>query len=490
MFMLLNQLTISELTARLAKREVSAREAMQSCLDQITRVDKKIHAFISCNADDALAQADAADKELAQGGSTARRLMGIPVAVKDVLAVKNQPLNCGSKILGQFISPYDATVIEKLKSAGAIVFGRLNMDEFAMGSSTENSAFGITRNPWDPTRIPGGSSGGSAAAVAADEAIAALGSDTGGSIRQPAALCGCVGLKPTYGRVSRYGLVAFASSLDQIGPLTKDVRDAATLLGVIGGHDPRDSTSVPQPVPDYAASLTGGIKGLKLGLPKEYMIGGLDPEVKTAVDAAVKQFEKLGAEIVEISLPHTDYAAATYYIIAPAEASANLARFDGIRYGARVDGADPIELYCRTRGAGFGAEVKRRIILGTYVLSSGYYDAYYLRAQKVRTLIRNDFLKAFEKVDAIVTPTTPTAAFKIGEKFDDPLQMYLCDVFTLACNLAGICGISIPCGFTKNPKLPIGLQLLGRPFGEETLFRIAHAYESGTLWQKEKPAII
>jgi aspartyl-tRNA(Asn)/glutamyl-tRNA(Gln) amidotransferase subunit A len=490
MFMLLNQLTISELTARLAKREVSAREAMQSCLDQITRVDKKIHAFISCNADDALAQADAADKELAQGGSTARRLMGIPVAVKDVLAVKNQPLNCGSKILGQFISPYDATVIEKLKSAGAIVFGRLNMDEFAMGSSTENSAFGITRNPWDPTRIPGGSSGGSAAAVAADEAIAALGSDTGGSIRQPAALCGCVGLKPTYGRVSRYGLVAFASSLDQIGPLTKDVRDAATLLGVIGGHDPRDSTSVPQPVPDYAASLTGGIKGWKLGLPKEYMIGGLDPEVKTAVDAAVKQFEKLGAEIVEISLPHTDYAAATYYIIAPAEASANLARFDGIRYGARVDGADPIELYCRTRGAGFGAEVKRRIILGTYVLSSGYYDAYYLRAQKVRTLIRNDFLKAFEKVDAIVTPTTPTAAFKIGEKFDDPLQMYLCDVFTLACNLAGICGISIPCGFTKNPKLPIGLQLLGRPFGEETLFRIAHAYESGSLWQKEKPAII
>ena len=383
---------------------------MQSCLDQIQRVDGKIHAFISHDAADALAQADAADKLLIQAGSGASRsLLGVPVAVKDVLAVKNQPLNCGSKILGKFISPYDATVVEKLKAAGAIIFGRLNMDEFAMGSSTENSAFGITRNPWDAERIPGGSSGGSAAAVAADECLAALGSDTGGSIRQPAALCGCVGLKPTYGRVSRYGLVAFASSLDQIGTFTKDVRDAATLLRVIAGHDARDSTSVPQPVPDYSAALTGDIKELKLGLPKEYLIGGLDVEVKAAVDAAVKQFEKLGAEIVEISLPHTDYAVATYYIIATAEASANLARFDGIRYGARVDGKDPVELYSRTRGAGFGPEVKRRIILGTYVLSSGYYDAYYLRAQKVRTLIRNDFLKAFEKVDAIVTPTSPTA---------------------------------------------------------------------------------
>jgi aspartyl-tRNA(Asn)/glutamyl-tRNA(Gln) amidotransferase subunit A len=487
--MLLNQLTISELTARLAKREVSAREAMQSCLDQIARVDGKIHAFISHDAADALGQADAADKELAKGGRTARCLLGVPIAIKDVIAVKNQPLNCGSKILGKFISPYDATVIEKLKAAGAIVFGRLNMDEFAMGSSTENSAFGVTKNPWDLTRIPGGSSGGSAAAVAADETIAALGSDTGGSIRQPAALCGCVGLKPTYGRVSRYGLVAFASSLDQIGAFAKTVRDAATMLGVIGGHDSHDSTSVSQPVPNYAAALNGNLKGLKLGLPKEYMIGGLDPEVKAAVDAAVKQLEKLGAEIVEISLPHTDYAAATYYIIAPAEASANLARFDGIRYCARVDGADPIELYGRTRGAGFGAEVKRRIILGTYVLSSGYYDAYYLRAQKVRTLIRNDFLKAYEKVDAIVTPTTPTAAFKIGEKSDDPLQMYLCDVFTLACNLAGICGVSVPCGFTKSPKLPIGLQLLGKPFGEETILRVAHAYEQSTPWHREKPPL-
>ena len=487
---MLNQLTISELAAKLAKREVSAREAMQSCLDQIARVDGKIHAFISHDPADALAQADAADKLLAQGGSGASRpLLGIPVAIKDVLAVKNQPLNCGSKILGNFISPYDATAVEKLKAAGAIVFGRLNMDEFAMGSSTENSAFGLTRNPWDTTRIPGGSSGGSAAAVAADECIASLGSDTGGSIRQPAALCGCVGLKPTYGRVSRYGLVAFASSLDQIGPFTKDVRDAATLLGVFSGVDPRDSTSVPEPVPNYAAALDGNIKGLKLGLPKEYMIGGLDAEVKAAVDAAVKQYEKLGAEIVEISLPHTDYAVATYYIIATAEASANLARFDGIRYGARVDGKDPIELYCRTRGAGFGAEVKRRIILGTYVLSSGYHDAYYLRAQKVRTLIRNDFLKAFEKVDAIVTPTTPTAAFKAGEKSDDPLQMYLSDIFTISCNLAGICGVSVPCGFAKNPKLPIGLQLLGQPFGEKMLLKIAHAYEQSTAWHKEKAAV-
>jgi aspartyl-tRNA(Asn)/glutamyl-tRNA(Gln) amidotransferase subunit A len=487
---MLNQLTISELAAKLAVREVSAREAMQSCLDRIASVDGKIHAFISHDAADALAQADAADKLRAQkGGAAQLPLLGVPVAIKDVLAVKNQPLNCGSKILGKFISPYDATAIEKLKAAGAIVFGRVNMDEFAMGSSTENSAFGITRNPWDAERIPGGSSGGSAAAVAADECLAALGSDTGGSIRQPAALCGCVGLKPTYGRVSRYGLVAFASSLDQIGPFTKNVSDAAIMLKVIAGHDPRDSTSVAQPVPDYAAALTGRIKGLRLGLPKEYMIGGLDAEVKAAVDAAVKKFTELGAEIVEISLPHTDYAVATYYIIATAEASANLARFDGIRYGARVDGHDPVELYSRTRGMGFGAEVKRRIILGTYVLSSGYYDAYYLRAQKVRTLIRADFLKAFEKVDAIVTPTSPTAAFRIGEKADDPLQMYLSDIFTISCNLAGICGISVPCGFTENPRLPIGLQLLGKPFGESTLLNIAAAYEQATPWHRSRPPL-
>ncbi len=488
---MLNQLTISDLAAKLAQREVSAREATQACLDQINRVEKQIHAFISFDAADALAQADAADKLLADSSKAGSMpLLGVPIAIKDVLAVKDQPLHCGSKILGKFISPYDGTAIQKLKMAGAIVFGRLNMDEFAMGSSTENSAFGVTRNPWDTARIPGGSSGGSAAAVAADECIASLGTDTGGSIRQPAALCGVVGLKPSYGRISRFGLVAFASSLDQIGPFTKNVRDAATLLEAMSGIDKLDSTSMPQPVPHYAANLEGGIKGLKLGLPKEYMIGGLDPEIKQAVDAAVKQLEKLGAEIVEVSLPHTDYAVATYYIIATAEASANLARFDGVRYCARVDGHDPIEMYGKTRGAGFGAEVKRRIILGTYVLSSGYYDAYYLRAQKVRTLIRNDFLKAFEKVDAIVTPTTPTAAFKIGEKSDDPLQMYLSDIFTISCNLAGICGLSLPCGFTKSPKLPIGLQLLGKPFGEETILKIAHAYEQSTGWHKEKPPLV
>jgi aspartyl-tRNA(Asn)/glutamyl-tRNA(Gln) amidotransferase subunit A len=325
--------------------------------------------------------------------------------------------------------------------------------------------------------------------VVADECIAALGSDTGGSIRQPAALCGCVGLKPSYGRVSRYGLVAYASSLDQIGCFSKDVRDAAILLEILSGVDPADSTSVPQPVPHYAASLTGDVKGLRLGLAKEYMVGGLDAEIKAAIDAAVAQFEKLGARVTEVSLPHTDYAIATYYIIATAEASANLARFDGIRYGLRVEGADPIELYSKTRGVGFGPEVKRRIILGTYVLSSGYYDAYYLRAQKVRTLIRRDFLKAFEQVDAILTPTTPTPAFKIGEKADDPLQMYLSDIFTISANLAGICGISVPCGFTREPKLPIGLQLLGKPFGEETLLRLAHAYEQSTPWHKEKPPL-
>ncbi|MBU6409222.1 MAG: Asp-tRNA(Asn)/Glu-tRNA(Gln) amidotransferase subunit GatA [Verrucomicrobia bacterium] len=484
---MLHRLTISDLAAKLARREVSAREIMQSCLDQIARVDGRIHAFISHDAEDALAQADAADRELTRGVA-GKPLLGIPIALKDVLAVKNQPLHCGSKILDGFISPYDATVVEKLRAAGAIVFGRLNMDEFAMGSSTENSAFGPTRNPWDIERIPGGSSGGSAAAVAADECIASLGSDTGGSIRQPAALCGVVGLKPTYGRVSRYGLVAFASSLDQIGPLAKTVSDAATLLGAMSGHDPRDSTSVPQPVPDYGAALTG-IKGIKIGLPAEYMIGGLDPEAKAAVDTAVKKLAGLGAEIVDISLPHTDYAVATYYIIATAEASANLARFDGVRYGARVEGADLAEMYCGTRGAGFGPEVKRRIILGTYVLSSGYYDAYYLRAQKVRTLIRNDFLQAFETVDAIVTPTAPTAAFRIGEKSADPLQMYLSDIFTISCNLAGICGISIPCGFTSAPRLPIGLQLLGKPFGEESILKIAAAFEQDTAWHGQKPPL-
>jgi aspartyl-tRNA(Asn)/glutamyl-tRNA(Gln) amidotransferase subunit A len=486
--MTLNQLTTWQLAEKLARREVSAREVMQACLDQIQRVDGQLHAFLSYDAADALAQADEADKILA-AGATDKPLLGVPIAMKDVIAVRGQPLTCASKILGKYVSPYSATAVEKLRKAGAIVFGRLNMDEFAMGSSTENSAFGATRNPWDIARIPGGSSGGSGAAVAADECLAALGTDTGGSIRQPAALCGCVGLKPTYGRVSRYGLVAFASSLDQIGTFTKDVRDTAIVLRAMSGQDPRDSTSIPEPVPDYAAALDGNIKGLRIGLAKEYMIGGIDPQVSAAVQAAVRQLEKLGAEIVEISLPHTEYAVATYYIVATAEASANLARFDGIRYGARVEGADVIDLYSKTRGAGFGAEVKRRIILGTYVLSSGYYDAYYLRAQKVRTLIRRDFLEAFAKVDAIATPTTPTAAFKAGEKCGDPLQMYLSDIFTISCNLAGICGVSLPCGFTQNPKLPIGLQLLGKPFGEETILKLAHAYEQTTTWRHEKPTI-
>jgi aspartyl-tRNA(Asn)/glutamyl-tRNA(Gln) amidotransferase subunit A len=487
--MMLHQLTISELTARLGRREVSSREAMQACLDQIARTEPSLHAFIKLNPDQALTDASAADRALAEGQThTQRPLLGVPIATKDVIAVKDQPLNCGSRILGDFVSPYDATVIRKLKEAGAIIFGRLNMDEFAMGSSTENSAFGVTRNPWDPERIPGGSSGGSAAAVAADQCYAALGSDTGGSVRQPAAFCGCVGLKPSYGRVSRYGLVAYASSLDQIGCLTKNVTDAALVLETLSGHDLLDSTSVPQPVPRYLNELTGNIRGLRLGIPREYVVGGLDPEVKAAVDAGIKQLVSLGAEVVDISLPHTEHAIATYYIVATAEASANLARFDGIRYGKRVEGRDVIDLYSRTRGGGFGAEVKRRIILGTYVLSSGYHDAYYLRAQKVRTLIRSDFSKAFEKVDAIIAPTSPVPPFKVGEKANDP--MYLMDIFTISANLAGICGISIPCGFTvSTPRLPLGMQVLGPAFGETTLLRIADAFEKSTEWHKQKPPL-
>ena len=477
-------LTIHQLLEQLRAGELSSREATQACLDRVEKVDDRLNAFISVDATDALAQADAADQSRAAGEDLP--MLGVPVAIKDVLAVKDQPLNCASKILGEFNSPYDATVIQKLRAAGAVVFGRLNMDEFAMGSSNENSAFGPARNPWNTDCTPGGSSGGSAVAVAADQCIASLGSDTGGSIRQPAALCGCVGLKPTYGRVSRYGLVAFASSLDQVGPFTKDVRDAATLLQVIAGSDDLDSTNVPEPVPDYSAALSGDVKGLRIGLPREYQVEGMDPEVKAAADAAVKQLESLGAEVKEISLPHTEYAIATYYIIATAEASANLARFEGVRYGARLDGADPEEMNRKTRGAGFGEEVKRRIILGTYVLSSGYYDAYYLRAQKVRTLIRQDFLKAFEEVDLIASPTTPTPAFKIGEKAGDPLQMYLSDIYTISCNLAGLCGISVPCGFSK-AGLPIGLQLLGKPFGEPDLLRAAHAYEQATDWHTYRP---
>lgn len=488
---MLNQRTIQELIQQLEKKEVSSQEITQACLDRIQAAEPKLHAYLHIDPDDALAQAECADNAIAKGADfKLQPLLGIPISLKDVIAVRGQPLTCASRILETFRSPYDATVAHHLKEAGAILVGRLNMDEFAMGSSTENSAFGRTSNPWDLERIPGGSSGASAVAVAADECIASLGSDTGGSIRQPAALCGCIGFKPTYGRVSRYGLVAFASSLDQIGPFTKTVYDAATMLQVISGNDPRDSTSLRQPVPVYTKALTGDIKGVRLGLPKEFMVEGLDPEVETAVRQAVDHLQSLGAEIKEISLPHTDYAVATYYIVATAEASANLARYDGIRYGLRVEGKDPNELYTKTRGAGFGPEVKRRVILGTYVLSSGYYDAYYLRAQKVRTLIRQDFQKAFEEVDAIVTPTTPTAAFKAGEKTGDPLKMYLSDIFTISCNLAGNCGISVPCGFTSSPNLPIGLQILGPHFGEETILRIAHAYEQSTAWHKERTKVL
>jgi aspartyl-tRNA(Asn)/glutamyl-tRNA(Gln) amidotransferase subunit A len=416
-------------------------------------------------------------------------LGGVPIAIKDVINVTGEPCTAASKILKGYRSNYDATVIRKLRAAGAIPFGRCNLDEFAMGSSTENSAFGHTRNPWDTTRIPGGSSGGSAAVVAADEAFAALGSDTGGSIRQPAALCGIVGLKPTYGRVSRFGLIAFASSLDQIGPFTKTVRDAGLLLNVISGRDPQDSTSLEEPVPDHTALLGRDLRGIKLGMPKEYFIDGIEPQVDKAVRDAIKHYESLGAEIVEVSLPNTEHAVGVYYIIATAEASANLARFDGVRYGHRT--AEPgnlIDQYGRSREEGFGPEVKRRIILGTYVLSSGYYDAFYLRAQKVRTLIRRDFSAAFEKVDALICPTTPEVAFKAGDRSDDPLKMYLADIFTIAANLAGIPGISIPCGFgeTEGRRLPIGLQLLGKPFQEAQLLQIAHAYEQSTPWHKER----
>jgi aspartyl-tRNA(Asn)/glutamyl-tRNA(Gln) amidotransferase subunit A len=485
--MSLHTLTIHQLRDKLRRGEVSAREATQSLLDRIQSVDGKLRAYLWLNADDALAQADAIDRSgIAKNG---KLLGGVPIAIKDVINVEGQPCTCGSKILKGHTSVYDAFVVQRLRDAGAVLLGRTNMDEFAMGSSTENSSWGITRNPWDLERIPGGSSGGSAAAVAADEAFAALGTDTGGSIRQPASLCGCVGFKPTYGRVSRYGLVAFASSLDQIGPFTKDVADGALMLRVLAGHDHHDSTSVPQPVPDYTMAFGRGVKGLRIGLPKEYFIDGMDREVDTTVRAAIKKLQGLGAEIVEISLPHTDYAVAVYYLIATAEASANLARFDGVRYGARVTGGDVIDMYGKTRGAGFGPEVKRRIILGTYALSAGYYDAYYLRAQKVRTLIRQDFEKAFETCDAIVTPTSPEAAFRIGEKTDDPLKMYLSDIFTISVNLAGICGVSIPCGFTSSPRLPIGLQVLGRPFGEETVLRVAHAYEQATEWHKQRPTL-
>ena len=473
--------SIAGLQKKLRAKEVSSRETVDALLQRIEQVDPQIKAYNHLDAAKARAAADKADPSLPLGG--------VPIAIKDVLNVQGDPCTCSSKILKGYTSPYDATAIRKLREAGAVFVGRTNMDEFAMGSSTENSSWGVTRNPWDLDRIPGGSSGGSAAAVGGHEAFAALGSDTGGSIRQPASLCGCVGLKPTYGRISRYGLVAFASSLDQIGPFTKTVEDAALLLEVMGGHDPKDNTSSKRPVPRYRDSLNKGVKGLRLGVPKEYFIKGIDPEVEASVRNAIDQLAKLGAEIVEISLPHTEYAVAVYYIIATAEASANLARFDGVRYGARVpQPADLLDLYGRTREEGFGPEVKRRIILGTYVLSSGYYDAYYNRAQKVRQLLRQDFAAAFEKCDAILTPTSPTAAFKIGERTDDPLQMYLADIFTIAVNLAGVCGLSLPCGFTPG-GLPIGLQIIGAEWAEEKILQVAHAYEQSTVWHEKLPPL-
>jgi aspartyl-tRNA(Asn)/glutamyl-tRNA(Gln) amidotransferase subunit A len=462
----------------LGKGELSSEELVSDLAGVIREKDSDIGAYLSVDEDSALEQARIADKARAEGKEG--KLLGVPLAIKDLINVRGQPCTCGSRILDGYISPYDAGIIAKLRSEGAVFLGRTNMDEFAMGSSTENSAWQITRNPHDKERVPGGSSGGSAAAVAAGEALAAFGSDTGGSIRQPAAFCGCVGVKPSYGRVSRYGLVAFASSLDQIGPFTKDVRDAALLLEVISGRDEMDSTSVDVAVPNYTDSLTGDLKGMTIGLPREFFVDGMDDDVRSAVMTAVDQCRDLGAEIVDVSLPHTEYAIAVYYVIATAEASANLARFDGVRYGFRAeDVKDPIDMYRKTRAAGFGDEVKRRIILGTYVLSSGYYDAYYLSAQKVRTLIRNDFKKAFETCDALLTPATPTAAFKIGEKTHDPLSMYLNDIFTATANLAGICGLSVPCGFTGD-KLPVGLQVLGPEFKEENILKVADAYEKAS----------
>ncbi len=480
------ELTIHGALDLLRARQISSVELTQAVLDRIVAVDNQVKAYLTLQPEVALAQASAADERRMAGADDP--LLGIPLAIKDVICVAGVPTTCGSRMLESFVPPYDATAILRLREAGAVLVGKTNTDEFAMGSSTENSAFCITHNPWDLKRVPGGSSGGSAAAVCADEALAALGSDTGGSVRQPAAMCGTVGLKPTYGRVSRYGLVAFASSLDQIGPITKDVRDSALLLGAIAGHDPKDSTSLNEMVPDYTQSLGLGLRGLRIGVPREYCGEGVDPDVRQAVDKAIQVMAELGAEVVETSLPHTEYALPVYYTIAPAEASANLARYDGIRYGLSVrDAPDVWETTRRSRERGFGPEVKRRIMLGTYALSAGYYDAYYLKAQKVRTLIKQDFDQAFQQVDVLAGPTTPTVAFRIGEKAADPLQMYLSDIFTLSQNLAGICAVSLPCGFSGS--LPIGLQLSAPALAEETLLHVAYAYEQATEWHKRKPTL-
>jgi aspartyl-tRNA(Asn)/glutamyl-tRNA(Gln) amidotransferase subunit A len=484
----LHQLTIHQLHALLVKKEVTSKEATETLYRRIRETDGRIRAYLLLTEEEAFRQADQVDRKIAKGEEIGD-LSGIPLGLKDILCTKGIQTTCASKILEGYVPFYDATVIGELKKKDAVFLGKLNMDEFAMGSSTENSGFQITHNPWDLERIPGGSSGGSAAAVAADECIAALGTDTGGSIRQPAACCGVVGLKPTYGRVSRYGLVAFASSLDQIGPITKDVEDCAILMNAISGYDPRDSTSVKEEVPDYKQSLKKDVNGIRIGIPKEYFIEGIDPEVEKAVRDAIDFFRKWGAEIQEISLPHTEYAVAIYYIIATAEASSNLARYDGVKYGFRSKGyRDLMEMYTQTRARGFGKEVKRRIILGTYVLSAGYYDAYYRKASQVRTLMRKDFDEAFQRVDVIVSPTAPTPAFRIGEKTEDPLQMYLSDIHTIPVNLAGIPAISIPCGFSRQ-GLPIGLQLMGKHFDEGMLLRVAYTFEQNTDFHLRKPKL-
>ncbi len=484
--MVLNQLTIHEAHQLLKSRQVSSVELTRVCLERIQKVESKIRAIVTLSEELAYQQAREADKLIANGNMNP--LTGIPALIKDNMCTKGISTTCSSRMLQNFVPPYDATVVEKLNNCGMVMIGKANMDEFAMGSSTENSALFVTHNPWDLSRVPGGSSGGSAAAVAADEVIYALGSDTGGSIRQPAGFCSVTGLKPTYGRVSRFGLVAFASSLDQIGPLTKDITDCALVMNAIAGYDPRDSTSVPQPTPDYTQCLIDNLKGLRIGVPKEYFVEGMQAEVETAVQAAINKLKELGAIIEEVSLPHTRYALAVYYIIAPSEASANLARYDGVKYGFSVKEAENMwDAMEKTRQYGFGPEVKRRIMLGTYALSAGYYDAYYLKAQKVRTLIRQEFDQVFEKYDALVTPTSPTVPFKIGEKVDDPVQMYLSDVCTLPINIAGVPAISIPAGFADG--LPIGMQIIAKPFAEETILKIAYAYEQATGWQKRRTEV-
>ncbi len=481
----LTWITAAEARKQLDGKEISSVELTEAHLRRIEAVDGDLHAYLHVMADVALEQAKAADARIAAGD--AAPLTGVPVALKDVLVTKDAPTTAASKILEGYRSPYDATVVNRLRESGAVFLGKVNTDEFAMGSSTENSAFGVTHNPWDLSRVPGGSSGGASASVAAGEAMLSLGSDTGGSIRQPAGFCGVVGLKPTYGRVSRYGLIAFASSLDQIGPFTRTVEDAAIMLQTIAGNDPNDSTSVSLPVPDYRASLTGDIRGKRIGVAREYRIDGMEAGVEKAVNAAIERLRELGAEVVEVSLPHTKYALPTYYITAPAEASANLARFDGVKYGLSIESNSLKEMYERTRGEGFGPEVKRRIMLGTYALSSGYYDAYYVKAQKVRTLIKQDFDDAFTQVDAIVAPTSPTVAFPIGARTDDPYQMYLADVWTIPANMAGIPGIAIPCGFSDG--MPVSLQVLGKSFDEATVLQVAHAYEQSENWKDAHPAI-